>query len=161
MAKSEQWVMGFSDDTLAYIENDEGHSVARVERLGRFVGDGTLNWVHETLENDDHQRLHATTDTHWQSIIDQIAAVPEMVAALRNVQHELKHDGEVHHSTRCDIDSLLKRVDPPCPVTRTVNVTMQVDVRVFSDAPDDVVRAMALAQVRKGDGFVTGGKVIS
>jgi hypothetical protein len=149
MSKSNQWVMGQSDQRFAWLENDEGKHVACIERMG----DGA---VQRLVEGE-----FRTSDTHWQSIIDQIAAVQEMIAALRNVQHELTHDSEVHHSTRCDIASLLKRVDPPCPVTRTVNVTMQVDVRVFSDAPEDVVRAMALAQVRKGDGFVTGGKVIS
>jgi hypothetical protein len=148
MGKSSQWVMG-SDvcEQKAWIENDEGQGVVKLERMNYGLA-----------STPGHA---SATDEQWQSIIDQIAAVPEMIAALRNVQHELTHDSEVHHSTRCDIDSLLKRVDPPCPVTRTVNVTMQVDVRVFSDAPEDVVRAMALAQVRKGDGFVTGGKVIS
>jgi hypothetical protein len=147
MGKSEQWVMGTSDDKRAFLENDEGQPVVQLSRVqARTMGDAIR---------------YCTSDTHWQSIIDQIAAVPEMIAALRNVQHELTHDSEVHHSTRCDIDSLLKRVDPPCLVTRTVNVTMQVEVRVFSDAPDDAVRAIAVGQVRKGDGFVSGGKVIS
>jgi hypothetical protein len=145
MSERIKWTMGDWCIDTASIKGTHGETVAYIERQS----------------SGNVPSGYTASDEQWQSIIDQIAAVPEMIAALRNVQHELKHDGEVLHVTRCDIDSLLKRVDPPCPVTRTVNVTMQVDVRVFSDAPEDVVRAMALAQVRKGDGFVTGGKVIS
>lgn len=156
MGKSNQWVMGSDgSDEHAWIEDANGEGIVRLERVnyGLISSPGQAS----------------ATDAQWQTIIDQIAVAPEMLAMLKDIRERCDnanvtmgtHTLETFlRHTRNAIDDVLKKAEPPRVVTKTANVVMQVDVEAFSDAPDDVVRAMAIAQVRKGEGFVTGGQVI-
>ena len=150
MTTSNQWVMGECRGDGACIENDKGQNVVWVERVPRGPDSSE----------------YRTTDEQWQAIIDQIAAVPEMLALLKEARFILSHhkygnmsvaSGEVLISR---IDEVIAKAEPPRPIKRKVTITTEVEVEVFSDAPDDVVLQMGEERVRDGRGRVTCKRVI-
>ena len=92
MADHSWKIDGGTDEQFAWIESGEGHNIACVERVAgtnhdrsrvKFAG-GSV-----TLMSEREIMQHATTDEQWQSIIDLIAAAPEMLACLREAKAEL------------------------------------------------------------------------
>jgi hypothetical protein len=114
MGKSEQWVMGQADQRFAWLENDEGKHVACIER----VGDGAV----ATLVEGEFR----TTDEQWQAIIDDIARVPELIACLREVAHELPSIAGITARTEQWVREIVRKTTRP--VKRKVQLTIEVEV---------------------------------
>ena len=117
MAGSNQWVMG-SDvcNELAFIENDEGHAVVKLERINYGL--------------PSTPRCASATDEQWHAIVNDIAMAPEVLAVLREVNYDLdNHSGYLRDSTQALIKETLRRAEPK----RKVRVRVTVEVEVESE----------------------------
>jgi hypothetical protein len=134
--------MGADTTTLdAYIENDEGNAIVKVMRLTK----------------PGLPSIRATTDEQWQSIVDCIAAAPEMVAVLNEVRYRVANHLPLGERPQWEalltqIDNVLAKAEPPREVTRTVNVTVQVEVTADSNTPLDVLKRRAFDSVYTAGG---------
>lgn len=129
MSESNQWVMGETDGRFARIENDQGTHVARIDRVAL-----------------------GTNDEQWQSIVDTIAAAPEMVAVLQSVRRELRLMivAIARYDVREQIDLLLSGIDavlakaePVRTVKRRVNVTYELEIECSPEATASGLMAIA------------------
>jgi hypothetical protein len=149
MSKSNQWVMGETDQRFAWLEDDTGMNVACMERLpNRYGPRGVMPYN--------------TTDEHWQAIIDVIAAAPEMLSVLKRAESLVWGNMyEVEEFLKL-VRAAVAKAEPPrvVPVKRKVTITTEVEIEVFSDAPDDMVMKLAEGAVRSGIGNVTCKRVI-
>jgi ADP-dependent phosphofructokinase/glucokinase len=134
MGNSNQWVMGNdSDEDAVFLENERGIEVVTVGRLH------CLDCDHNPIEDE-----YLTTDEQWQSIVDCIAAAPEMVAVLKGAML-------VEYTDRTEVREYLDRVKAVLakaePVRKVkVRVTFEVDVmpgrddhQTFARARDEIV----------------------
>lgn len=67
----------------AGIYDADGYGVVSIDRLGRRDGGGKVDFLHDQIEGNDEPDLHATTDEQWQSMLDCLAAAPQMLAACK------------------------------------------------------------------------------
>jgi hypothetical protein len=130
MAGSNQWVMG-SDvcNELAFIENDEGHAVVKLERINYGL--------------PSTPRCASATDEQWHAIVNDIAMAPEVLACLREVAFDLKHHREVTHRTQGLVMDTLRRAEPK----RKVRVRVTVEVEVEDNGQSEGVVEYAANQV--------------
>ena len=160
-----QWVMGEgTDNQFAWLENDEGRNVVCIERLAGKTADGRLTFVGPAVHGDDAPDV-ATTDEQWQSIVDVIAAAPEMVAVLKQVRSWV--EAGLHNRIRPEldiktvIDAVLAKAEPPRKVKKRMLVTVEVEVAADDGADETTLRAAAneAVVVHEGDSeFFRGPK---
>jgi hypothetical protein len=155
MGMSKQWVVGSSDEMGATIENDDGYDVVRIERLGQFVGDGTLRWVHRDLERSEAQKQHATTDAQWRAIVDDIALTPEIIACLREVAYELPAIAGITAKTEQWIRELVRKTRHKA----TVHLTVEVEVEEGEDGHAEL-HMRAVDRMRDGYGVVISSNTV-
>jgi hypothetical protein len=152
MADQMQWAMGSdSTDFNAYIESDEGNAIVRLERLMRPGLTGI------TVPND----------AQWQGMIDLIAAAPEMLAVLKEVDRHFDHPGDLTYEglqgLRRAVSVVLAKAEPPRKVKNTVHVTVQVVVETDTgeaSEPGNVAMA-AVDAVRDGEGDIIHHEIVT
>jgi hypothetical protein len=139
---------GVSSDGVAI--RSEDRSVVWVERIDG-CGDGT----------------YRTTDEQWQSIVDCIAAAPEMLATLRDLSREIRAGSILDAGSIGDwgryIDEVIAKAEPPRKVKHTVHVTVQVEVETTpcsASDPGNVCMA-AVDAVRDGEGTVIHHEIVT
>jgi hypothetical protein len=148
MSESNQFAVGEANDHRVYIENGSGYDVAVLDRLA--IGDTPL---HANVAGTGVEvEQHATTDAEWQSIIDLIAAAPEMLTVLKKSEYVCFDDRtEVLEYFR-SVQAVLAKAEPP----RKQRVTVTVEVEVEGLGNDEWAVDKAIDLVRTGNGIVTG-----
>jgi hypothetical protein len=107
---------------------------------------------------------YRTSNADWQAITHLIAAAPTLLAACKQmVQAFDEGDADAEQAGLRALCDAIAKSEPPrvVPVKRKVTVTTEVEVEVFSDAPDDAVLKFAEIAVRSGSGNVTRKSVIA
>jgi hypothetical protein len=111
---------GVSSDGVAI--RSEDRSVVWVERIDG-CGDGT----------------YRTTDEQWQSIVDCIAAAPEMLATLRDLSREIRAGSILDAGSIGDwgryIDEVIAKAEPPRKVKQRVIVEVEIEMDVEPGCP--------------------------
>lgn len=128
MRGSNQWVMGSDVSNVdAYIENDEGNAIVTIKRL----------------TNPGASFVRPATDEQWQSIVDVIAAAPEMVAVLKGAMLVEYTDRTEVHEFLDKVKAVLAKAEP----VRKTKVKVTVEVEVHGDGGDQGVVEYAASQV--------------
>ena len=134
MAGSNQWVMGTVTKHSASIENDEGVHVAGVSR---HFDPGRVN----------PDKPFRSTDEQWQSIVDCIAAAPEMVEVLKRVVADAWGDSDRVEAMVNAVDAVLAKAEPPRTAKHTLWVTVKVEIEADTGTSDEVIRRRASESV--------------
>ena len=146
MSESNQFAVGEANDHRVYIENGSGYDVAVLDRLA--IGDTPL---HANVAGTGVEvEQHATTDAEWQSIIDLIAAAPEMLSVIREYQREARACGWGGDTLDTRATNVLAKAEPP----RKHRVRVTVEVEVVGDGGDLGVVKYAASQVYASPGVV-------
>jgi hypothetical protein len=126
MAGSNQWVASKAGEYGLSIENDEGVLVAG---LNRTFDAGRVN----------ASQPYRTTDEQWQSIVDGIAAAPEMLAACKEMVRAFERgdSGDELVALRLIKDAIAK-AEPVRMEKRKVRVQVDVEVDVLKGVALDI-----------------------
>jgi hypothetical protein len=152
MPESNEWqvVVKKKADT-AFIENEYGDVLAAVRRQR----------MTKTINDGDPVQYYAC-DWRWQSIVDLIAAAPEMLTVLREVDRHFHCPNELSYEglqgLRNAVTAVLAKAEPPRKVTKRLLVTVEVEVEADSDATLDVFKTRALDSVYTGGGVCVSFK---
>jgi len=148
---SNQFVVGETDERFAWMQNSDGFNCAVLERLRAPRG-----------MNDGDPPANLTTDAQWQAIIALIAVAPEMLAVLKRAESLVWGNMYEVEEFLKQVRAAVAKAEPPQPrpIKRKVTITTEVEIEVFSDAPDDMVMKLAEGAVRSGIGNVTCKRVI-
>jgi hypothetical protein len=141
MAESNQWVLSGETKTISYIANAAGILVGQVRRLQK-----------PKRLNDGDPASHYATDAEWQSIIDLIAAAPEMLKVLKKAQYVCFDDRtEVLEYFR-SVQAVIAKAEPPSTVKHTVLVQVTVEVEADAGTHPEAIRNRAFDSVYTGGG---------
>lgn len=145
------------------IYNDAGYGIATIDRLGRIDAGGDLAFSHEQVECNDEPHEHATTDEQWQSIINTLAAAPEMLAALKNMVLAFDHgDADSEMDALRRVKEAIAKAEPPRIMRHRVSVTVEVTLDATAgeaSAPGNVIMA-AVEAVRDGEGTIVAHEIV-
>jgi len=130
------------EDDEAYIENERGVECVQIRRTDRT----------------------ALTESEFDVIVDLIAAAPEMLAVLKEVDRHFHSPSELTYEglqgLRNAVTSALAKAEPVREVRRKVEVTVEVTLDVQAGTDDATLAMIAVDAVRDGGGAVTAHKVI-
>lgn len=145
------------------IYNDAGYGIANIDRLGRIDADGDLVFVAPHVEFNDEPHEHATNDEQWESIINTLAAAPEMLAALKNMVLAFDHgDADSEMDALRQVKEAIAKAEPPRTVRHRVSVTVEVTLDATAgeaSAPGNVIMA-AVEAVRDGEGTIVAHEIV-
>lgn len=144
------------------IYNDAGYGIANIDRLGRIDADGDLVFVAPHVEFNDEPHEHATNDEQWESIINTLAAAPEMLEVLKRAEVECWGNSEAVERWMQDVRAVIAKAEPPRTVRHRVSVTVEVTLDATAgeaSAPGNVIMA-AVEAVRDGEGTIVAHEIV-
>lgn len=149
-----QWELRRVGDE-AYLESIDGFMLANLYRTASREGTKVTRLVEADCSQFDASP-NATTDEQWQSIVDCIAAAPEMLAACKEMVRAFEKGDNVDELVALrSIKDAIAKAEPPRKAKRRMLVTVEVEVEGDADAPTDVFKSHALDFVYTGGGVGT------
>jgi len=127
MAEQIKWTMGDWCIDTASIKGTHGETVAYIERQS----------------NGNVPSGYTASDEEWQSIIDQIAAVPEMIAVLKRADSVVYEDMDVVEAWMVEVRAVLRKAEKPRKVKRVVEVVVEVEVEDAKGIDIDILMSYA------------------